>query len=541
MEEKRKVARWRNRRIIFNNDGDDVNVAETPHDVHVGLMTRTEGELIDDFLNARIRPLVGTQVNSYWYATTYDGLTFSHHTKLGGFLDRETSKELIDKYGRDNLETQVDFSHKNDMEVFWSLRMNDDHDSMPIHKRRWKYGLAPFKQEHPEYMMGDQHDWQKYPKGPRHGWSRVDFSFPEVREHYFSLIEEVALNYDVDGIELDFFRSYPYFRETLDMLPVERKHLDMMTDLVGRVSKMADEVGKKRGRPLLLAVRTPFTVKDSIFIGLDLENWMKEELIDILVAGGAKESVMTESFNEIVNLGHKYGVPVYPNIDWGFWNYWVFLDVGSEKHRTFESWVKTLYGGHPRDTNKLSYAMIWNSWEGTAAAWRGAAINLLNSNPDGIYVFNGFIGTSTDTWREIGDLKTMEGKNRIYGVDRFEGDSSFKDVQELELPQRKPAKVHFQVGEDVRTGNPSKLKFRLHFWNFSINDDISVKLNDEVVEGLTPKGKNKTLLGGKWLECKLSADQVTRGENRVEIIMEKQDKTIDKPLILDAVQLHVNY
>ena len=66
MKEKRKVARWRNRRIIFNNDGDDVNVAETPHDVHVGLMTRTEGDLIDDFLNARIRPLVGTQVNSYW-------------------------------------------------------------------------------------------------------------------------------------------------------------------------------------------------------------------------------------------------------------------------------------------------------------------------------------------------------------------------------------------------------------------------------------------------------------------------------------------
>ena len=185
--------------------------------------------------------------------------------------------------------------------------------------------------------------------------------------------------------------------------------------------------------------------------------------------------------------------------------------------------------------------MIWNSWEGTAAAWRGAAINLLNANPDGIYVFNGFIGTSTDTWREIGDLKTMEGKDRIYGVDRFDGDSSFKDVQELELQQRKPAKVHFQVGEDVRTGNPSKLKFRLHFWNFSINDDISVKLNDEVVEGLTPKGKNKTLLGGKWLECKLSADQVTKGENKVEIIVKKQDKTIDKPLILDAIQLHVNY
>lgn len=55
--------------------------------------------------------------------------------------------------------------------------------------------------------MGEPSDWEKYSGEPRQSWSSLDFSYPEVREHVFSLIQEVAQNYDVDGVELDFFRS----------------------------------------------------------------------------------------------------------------------------------------------------------------------------------------------------------------------------------------------------------------------------------------------------------------------------------------------
>ena len=97
------------------------------------------------------------------------------------------------------------------------------------------------------------------------------------------------------------------------------------------------------------------------------------------------------------------------------------------------------------------------------------------------------------------------------------------------------------MGEDVRTGNASELRFSVHFWDFSKNDDMGVKLNGEIVEGLTPEGENETLLGGKWLECKLKPDQVTRGENKVAITVETRDKSINTPLILGPIQLHVNY
>ena len=112
MSESRQQARWRQRRIIYNNDGDDVIQAESRHDQEEELLVRGEGELLDDFINARIGPLVGTQVDSNWYASCMAGQTFSHQTKLGGFYDKGIPKALVEQYGRDSLQIQTDFSHE---------------------------------------------------------------------------------------------------------------------------------------------------------------------------------------------------------------------------------------------------------------------------------------------------------------------------------------------------------------------------------------------------------------------------------------------
>jgi hypothetical protein len=314
----------------------------------------------------------------------------------------------------------------------------------------------------------------------------------------------------------------------------------MMTDLVRRLRKMADEVGQQRGRPVLLAARVPFNLPDARFIGLDLEKWLQEDLVDILIPGGRYESEMTESFKEIVDLGHKYDVPVYPCIDWSFWGHWAFLDLGAEGHRRYESWLSTLYGGQPVRRGKPSYAVTFNSWEGTMAAWRAAATNLFNAGADGIYTFNAFLAKHEDIWRQIGDPAAMAGKDKIFGVDRFAGDSSFENVCELELEQGGPVSVHFQVGEDVESGDAAELRFRLHLWEFTSNDDIAVKLNNEPLDDLKPAGR-QTHSAGQWLECQLRPSQVNRGENRVELVARKRDESMQTPLVLDAVQLHVHH
>ena len=286
MNAERERARWRKRRIIYNNDGDDVietrpDGVEHEHDVAESLTVRRTGDTVQDFLDARSTPLIGSQVDSNWFASAMAGVRFSHHTKLGGFHGKGIPLELVEKYGRDALQIQLDFSREHGMEAAWCLRMNDVHDSFPMGSRRYTYGLAKFKRDNPGYMMGQEGDWEKYGRGsPRCAWTRLDFAVPKVREHIFNIIEEVAENYDVDLIGMEFFKYWPFFRESLELDPVEPEHVEIMNDLLRRIRRMADDVASRRGRPLLLAAHTPFSLEDCVHVGVDLETWLQEGLID---------------------------------------------------------------------------------------------------------------------------------------------------------------------------------------------------------------------------------------------------------------------
>ena len=532
----RRAARWRRRRIIYNNDGDDVREVGNVHDAHWQLLTR-KGELIDDFLEARTTSLFNTQVDSIWYSTCTGGLWFTHDTKLGGYYGKGIAQELIDTYGRDNLQIQVDVGHEHGLEVFWSLRMNDTHDAHPENYRTRYYGIAPFKLDHPEYMMGEPADWDRH-EGIKRQWTSLDFTYPEVRGHLFALVEEVCRGYDVDGVELDFFRDPNFFPPTMEGDPVGAEQIELMTGLVRRIKDMAAEVEAERGRPLLLAARPPFSVAAARFVGLDLETWLEEDLIDVLIAGGLLGRILTEPLQEIVALGHRFDVPVYPCIGWPFWHRWAFLDQGGDQHRTYGSWVKTLYGGHPNDMDKECYITAFNAWPGSAAAWRGGAMNGWNTGADGLYVFNAFHSTPPERWLEIGDPETMAGRAKLFGVDRFHDDTPLAAGTEWALVPGEPFIVRFQVGEDVAASG-SALHFRMHLWEWSAVDAAVVRLNGDELTELEPAMPVASPAGGQWLECALQPEQIRHGENEVQITIVSRDASKQKPLFVDAVQVHV--
>ena len=542
MNAERERARWRKRRIIYNNDGDDVIEArpegvEHDHDVAESLMVRRTGDTVQDFLDARSTPLIGSQVDSNWFASAMAGVTFSHDTKLGGFHGKGVPLELIEKYGRDALQIQLDFSREHGMEAAWCLRMNDVHDAFPMGSRRYNYGLAKFKRENPGYMMGEASDWEKYERGhPRWGWTRLDFAIPEVREHIFSIIEEVAENYDVDLIGMEFFKYWPFFRESLDFGPTEPEHIEIMNDLMRRIRRMADEVGSRRGRPLLLAAQTPFSLENCVHVGVDLETWLREGLIDVLIPGGNYESVFRDSYTDIISLGHKYEIPVYPCITWAFWDRWVFHTLSDGKYRQFGDWLETLYGGQPERVGRPEYVALFNGWEGSFPAWRGAALNLFDAGADGLYLFNPALGEPR-VWREIGEVATMVGKDRLYGIDRFEGRDCFTEKPEVPLP----AAVGFQVGEDVGSAGARSIEFSLHLWNWVPGDDLSVGLNGASVDGLVAADPDRNPEEGQWLQGHLDARQINRGVNQLEVAVKKRGESASSPVVLDTAQLRVRF
>ena len=56
----------------------------------------------------------------------------------------------------------------------------------------------------------------------------------------------------------------------------------------------------------------PDSVEYCRFIGLDLERWLRDGLIDLLMVSGYFQM---NDWEYSVQLGHRYGVKVYPSLD----------------------------------------------------------------------------------------------------------------------------------------------------------------------------------------------------------------------------------
>jgi hypothetical protein len=266
----REAARARPRRIIFNDDGGETRVPPAPIPT------------LDGFLPVRIAPLAGTQVDTIVFDTTSGTFNrFAHATKVAEpFLVREGRYQhnILPAHlaaGTDPLRVVVAHARRTGQEVFWTMRMNDTHDaSNPL--------LIPqLKRDHPEYLLGTK------AKPPLCGtWSAVDYGLPVIRDLARRTIAEMASHYDVDGIELDFWRHPVFFRKTAHAEAVGDEERALMTALLRDVRADLDAAGLRRGKPILLAVKTPDSVGYCAELGLDLGRWFSEGLVDFYIPGG---------------------------------------------------------------------------------------------------------------------------------------------------------------------------------------------------------------------------------------------------------------
>ena len=66
---------------------------------------------------------------------------------------------------------------------------------------------------------------------------------------------------------------------------VSQEERDSLTNLLRRVRRMS-EVSLRRERPVLISVRVPDSLAYCHAIGIDLERWLQEGLLDLLAVGG---------------------------------------------------------------------------------------------------------------------------------------------------------------------------------------------------------------------------------------------------------------
>ena len=364
------------RRLIMNNDGCDClyfprNLEATP----------------ENFLKLRTTNLAGSQVDSIAYCSISSGFgQFTHDTKAGAVLEhspsdfgiapdkRNIARELIDR-GSDVLDVIETFCAANEVEFIWSMRMNDTHDV--AHTSAKPYFLFPkLKEAHPEWLVGDE-----VKKTPYGRWTSVNYALPEVRELAFRYLEEVCMNYDVDGVELDYFRHLCYFPSVANGGRASDGECAMVTDLMRRIRRMTEQVGLRRGRPILVSIRTPDSPELCRDMGLDIEQWMKEGLIDMYIPSGY---FRLHDWTRSVALSRKHGVKAVPCL----------TDARVSGETRFRRMALESY--------------------------RARAVNAWAAGADGLQLFNQF-DPNSPVWRELGDPRALRFRDKLYFVTYTDG------------------------------------------------------------------------------------------------------------------------
>jgi len=201
----------------------------------------------------------------------------------------------------------AEFGREHGIEIFGSFRMNNCHDAygMPFGKL-----VYPLKVKHPEILIGKENQRGGVHDGLEPAmWSGLDYAFEKVREDRLHWIEHTAMRYDMDGVDMNFFRMPWVFKPG-----EEEKNMPLMTEFMRQAHHRVDAASRHLGRPVLLGARVPGTIETCNHIGFDIEAWLKEGLIDRPLIGDGYVYYSTPA-EELVALGHRYGVPVYPCIN----------------------------------------------------------------------------------------------------------------------------------------------------------------------------------------------------------------------------------
>ena len=507
----RKAAVERQRRVIFNNDGDDL--------LHVDGSATAE-----KFLSVRTHHAAGTMVDSVFYfsrrpiSPLYTGAVTVD--PLAGRLQE------LSRQGTDDLRLVIEASRKQGIEVFWSMRMNDIHDNA-----KHESEIAQWKKDHRHVLMGRPEDKERFPpEDPRHIWTFVDYSHPEVRDLMVATFKEVLAGYDVDGVDLDFLRHPAFFPETRLFQPVTRPHLEMMTELVGRIRGEVLAASRRRGRPVLMSIRVLPTLAQNRHFGFDIQEWVRRGYLDLIVVGGGYDP-FTMPAKDMIDRGDQWGVPVYVCLSSsGF--------VHSMAGRRFYS----------TDADQWGQSQPKASEEVALRGWRAAAANAWLAGAKGIMTFNLFprqpesraTRMARRVWKEIGDPETLAFTDKLYVVENLESMQVGFMMGSVPVEGRLPVRVEpgaavqrvLPVADDLAGAGDRlrSLTLRMKLAGLRSGDAVAVRLNGEKLR-LT-RGRPE------WLVGPVPARAMRRGPNMVRVGL---GAAAPSALTLGAMELEVTY
>ena len=434
------------------------------------------------------------------------------------------------------LEVLLNHCHKRGMEFLAGIRINDNHGHVSVEQ-----GVGAGSS-----FLVKNAQWQlkKAPPGPYYKLSTpLDFSFPQVRDYVFGVTSRLLDRFSVDGLELC-FRDHRYFPPGLGP---ERKSL--MTELVRRLRRRLDEVGQKRGEKLRLGARVFQTLDECRQLGLDLETWISEGLIDYVAPNDTMHTEPNARYEEFSQLTRQRECLLYPGM----------LPWTSQRMRRRQ-------GGQPMSLEQQ----------------RAAAANMYGAGADGIAFYNHFNPLSWAPFypqqllelAEMRDPKALLQGDRHYlfepgwagslgfGPDRASTGVIKADRVVLKRTPGSSGSFRFRVCENLSEARGATLLFRAFGANAqdrleakingkSISDQIlksrtdeervdlkaTVDPNSTASPGLPPVPEVSSSCLTHWMD--LTEPPAAFGDNQLEVTLVEAAPGVSGDIVIDELEVFV--
>jgi len=444
-----------------------------------------------------IDEVAGTSINTFVYGVERgDGLFYPSKVGMQFGADKRPfsmaaywrtweNMQSLSSRGLDPLQVLIDRAHDKGLDFFASVRMSSFGGMDPKFRVPEGRGLA----------------------------------HPEVRDHQFAVLKELATEYETEGIELDFAAApggMPLCLRSEDV----PESIPVLTDWVRQISKMVRASGKNKQ----IGVRVYPTEGMNRDQGLDVATWLEEGLVDYVVP--------------LLYLDFTAD-PDIP-IDWLI-----------EKAHEHDIAVYGMLQPYVRDEATDSPVRIY----ATPETARGVVANHWARGVDGIYAW--FMRWPLDDSEhriltELGDPDLIAEESKRY-VQRHRSEQAaalgYDATLPLEITEVAPGKryaIPFSVADDIaaKSKRIRQVVLQLVIKNLVSADRLEVFLNgksltDEIC--LREFSWHVAPYEGQKLKFRLERVRPVKGQNLLEVSLEGRPERLTGGITIEQCELRVEY
>lgn len=474
-----------------------------------------------------IDPLRRTMIDTvYWqlntdpyFGTATSHLTdwFSHPTKVGPqwgagrknfktageWRIYENAREMIAK-GTDPPAVVVRGGHQAGLDVFLSLRFNDGHD-------HWLKGgledpnMSPIKRRHPDWLLGRSvGDYSQF---------AYNFGLAEVRRYRMDVVAETIAHYDLDGFDFDFCRWPVLFRKGEG-----ERGAAFITDMLRETRRLLARKAETAGRRLYLSVRVPYDLSGNLREGMDVAEWVKEGVVDIVVVagrgGGWDYRLPIEEFRKLPGAERCHIVA--QNLD------------GFKEARPRSAYV--LFGERDYYSDEMHRAVAARHWQAGAGGiflWNQDWLKFVK-----VHEFQ------PQSWKELGDAELLARLDKHYVTGPAgRGGSLPKTVGGA----GDEVSIDIDIADSFEPGGasaPAQATLRIMVEHLTSLDHLIYELNGHQLD--SRRAVKRYNYNDCWLDFD-AREAFKRGSNRLHLAVQSRNSHVDAPLAVRSVEAIVRY